>query len=236
MGLVRVCRHCRGDELMRFNFGWGSMACVFGVDVFGKHSDVWWHKWTIWPIYRAGRSIRDGIWWVRYRIDPRHKYHLIDTRLKPGYHDIDGLMLNGMFSLLRRYVEEENEGVEELEKWGRELIEMAEKDEFLRGAHDRQGQKELEAVALYRWWMGERPADLQRKDDLMHLLYGRANRVTWTDAGEIDGEPVHEMHLRPDEGEEIEWRKELDALEGKIEREEQEMLHRLIDIRGGLWT
>lgn len=219
-----------------FNFGWGSRARVFGVDVFGDYEGKWWYDYGICPVYLAGRKVRDGIWWLRYRLNRRHRYHLIDTHLKPGYYDIDHIMLHGMFSLLRRYVEEEHEGVESLEKWGRELIEMAEKDEFLRGAHDRQGQKELEAVALYRWWMESRSADLKRQDELMDLLYGRGDRIIWTDAGEIDGEPVSEAHVRPYEGEEIEWRKELDALEEKIANEEQEMLHRLIDIRRSLWT
>ncbi len=220
---------------MLFNFGWGSMACVFGVDVFGKHSDSWWHKWTIWPIYRFGRTIRDAIWWIRYHIDPRHKYHLIDTHLKPGYYDIDGLMLHGMFSLLRRYVEEEYDGVEALEEWGKELLDGGE-NEFCREANIGQGSKELEAVSLYRWWMEARPAMLKRQDELMEFLYGGESRISWTDAGEIDGEPISEAHVRPYEGEEIEWRKELDALEEKIANEETEMLHRLIDIRGGLWT
>jgi hypothetical protein len=46
-------------------------------------------------------------WWVTHRVCPRHRYHVINTGLAPGYHDIDALMLHSCFSLLVRYVEEE---------------------------------------------------------------------------------------------------------------------------------
>jgi hypothetical protein len=221
---------------MLFNFSHGSFATVFGISVYGKYHDSWWHKITVWPLYRVGRSIRDAIWWVRYRIDPEHKYHLIDTRLKPGYYDIDGLMLNGMFSLLRRYVEEEHEGVEELEKWGRELIDRA-PDGFTKESDERQGNKELEAVALWRWWMETRPAMLDRQDELMELLYGGESLFVSEPVEMENGEKLYEMKRRHEETEqEAEWFKELRDLEIRIYEEETEMLKRLVDIRGGLWT
>jgi len=181
-----------------FDFGWGSNAQVFGVDVFGDHHDKWWHRAFIMPIYRVGRRIRDAVWWVRYRVDPGHKYHLINTRLEPGYYDIDVLMLHGMFSLLRRYVEEEHDGVEDLEKWGRELL--GETCEFAVSTSIAQGNKELEAVALYRWWMTDRPAMEKRIAELLLLLYGENRQISFTDTG--DG--VHQMHMSPFEG--AKWR------------------------------
>jgi hypothetical protein len=234
MGMVGLCRNFGlfVGGLMLFNFSHGSFAAVFGIGVFGKHSDAWWHRAFIWPIYRVGSRIRDGIWWIRYRIDPNHKYHLINTRLSPRYYDIDTLMLNGMFSLLRRYVEEEHGGVADLEKWGNELIAGGPQD-FMRETEKRQGNKEIEAVTLYRWWMETLPSMRKRESELLSLLYGRRRRMV---SEKIEGTELSRLHIHPDEGEEIEWRKELDALEEKIEREETEMLHRLIDIRGGLWT
>lgn len=220
---------------MIFNFGHSSMACVFGIDVYGDHSDKLWHRLTIQPIYAVGSRIRDVLLWVRYRIDPRHRYHMIDTRLSPGYYDIDTLMLNGMFSLLRRYVEKEHEGVDALEKWGNELLGRdGEKDEFLREANERQGKKELEAVALYRWWMETYPAMLKRQEELDAAYQADEKRplLTWEDE-----EPgLSRMIRREDNESEAAIRVERDELEIRIAREEQEMLHRLIDIRGGLWT
>lgn len=214
---------------MIFNFGHSSMACVFGVDVYGDHSDKWWHKLTIQPIYAVGSRVRDAIRWVRYRVDPNHRYHLIHTRLSPGYYDIDTLMLNGMFSLLRRYVEEEHEGVEALEKWGHELTD--EEDHFLKDANQRQANKELEAVALYRWWVDELPAMKRRQSELMGSLYG-GGRSFFVDAG--DG--LVEWKMKPFTESEKALHIELRGLEERIERDETEMLHRLVDIRGGLWT
>lgn len=215
-----------------FHFGWGSRARVFGIDVFGDHKGKFWYDYGVWPIYRAGRSIRDGIWWLRYRLDRRHKYHLIDTRLEPSYYDIDHLMLHGMFSLLRRYVEEEHDGVEALENFGRELLAGGPQD-FMHEAEACQGNKEMEATALYRWWMETYPAMKKRRNDLTRLLYGGRSHTSFS---KVDGADMYQIHVRPDEGEEVVWRKDLDEIEERIDREEQEMLHRLIDIRGGLWT
>lgn len=217
---------------MMFNFGWGSRARVFGIDVFGDSYEKWYWYAFIWPVYRVGRSIRDGIWWLRYRIDPRHRYHMINTHLPPRYYDIDTLMLHGMFSLLRRYVEDERGGVEETEGFGRDLLAGGPQD-FMHEVEAAQGGKEMEAAALYRWWTETYPAMEKRRNELMRLLYGRRRRTSFTKVE--DGE-LYQMHVSADEGEEIAWRKELDEIEERIDREEQEMLHRLVDIRRSLWT
>src|ERR1700733_10296632 len=44
------------------------------------------------------RYIKDSIWWLRYRLQKKHKYHLIDTKLEPGYYDTDSILLHGCFS------------------------------------------------------------------------------------------------------------------------------------------
>lgn len=168
-------------------------------------------------VRRAFRRGRDLRWWIQHRIDPRHRYHVIWTGLEPNYYDIDTLMLHGMFSLLRRYVEGEMGGVEQIEEFNRELRAPSEHSisagtvEMEAAQADRQG----EAVALYQWWTIQRPADVQRIDLLIDLLYG-------------DDRPAGERAET--------MRAELWALEQKSDREDQEMLHRLIDIRGSLWT
>lgn len=219
---------------MMFNFRHSSSASVFGVRVYGSHHDSLWHKLTIQPIYRAGARIRDGIWWIRYRVDRGHRYHMIDTRLPPRYYGIDTLMLHGMFSLLRRYVEEEHDGVDELERWGIELLSQIDQPEWSREADEIQGRLELEAVALYRWWMETLPAMKARDEELLELLYGGGDRISWTK--DDDFAEYHRMTFRPDTAEEEALRREHDELTERINREETEMLCRLINIRGGLWT
>lgn len=56
---------------------------------------------------RMKNKLRNAVWWVKHRIIPRHRYHLIDTKLPPEYYDIDVRMLYGCFSLLVDYVENE---------------------------------------------------------------------------------------------------------------------------------
>lgn len=50
------------------------------------------------------RIIRKIILWIKHRTI--NKYHIVNTRLKPGYHDYDTRLLHSSFSLLEEYVEE----------------------------------------------------------------------------------------------------------------------------------
>ena len=56
---------------------------------------------------RKGRQINDIKYWFLYRFSNKHKYQLIDTGLKPNYHEIDTRMLHGMFNMLKNFCEDE---------------------------------------------------------------------------------------------------------------------------------
>ncbi len=49
------------------------------------------------------KTIENGIWWCKYRTT--HRYHVINTRLKPGYYETDDLILHSVFVLLQNFVE-----------------------------------------------------------------------------------------------------------------------------------
>jgi hypothetical protein len=219
-----------------FRAGGASWDHVFGVAVYGDHSDKLWFKLTIRPIYRALRAVDKTKWWLAYRLCPEHRYHVIDTRLPPKYYDIDHLMLHGMFSLLRRYVEDELGGREKLVgkvDWLKDAAANQDEDDYTpEGLYAAHAERENDVVKLYDWWMVERPADLAKRDELMGLLYGGDDRITWTDLGN----GLREAHCREDVGNEKIWRRALKVVEEKIEREEQEMLHKLVDMRRSLWT
>jgi hypothetical protein len=74
-----------------------------------KLIDIWdWidleiHCWVI-------RPIKDSIWWIRYRTT--HRYHIINTKLKPGYHDTSSLVDVVLFELLVDFVELEKAHME----------------------------------------------------------------------------------------------------------------------------
>jgi hypothetical protein len=58
------------------------------------------------PVWLSARKriwIVEPIWWVRYRTIERN--HIINTGLRPNYHDGDMLLLHANFSILKRHVE-----------------------------------------------------------------------------------------------------------------------------------
>jgi len=61
---------------------------------------------TIWFRIKI-RRIENYYWKIKYRFIPKHKYHIVDTGLKPEYYDVDTRMLHVCFSLLCCYVEKQ---------------------------------------------------------------------------------------------------------------------------------
>jgi len=214
-----------------FDFSGGSNAGIFGIGIYGGRigRKDWWRECLVKPVWRVGHAAHNAKWKVLHRLHPAHRYHMVDTGLTPAYYDVDTLMLNACFTLLCRYVEREMGGAEEIEKFNRELTQSPDPnapDGWENGQVDRQA----ESVKLYRWWKTERHADQKRCDEMLTKLYGRARETVkingvWTSR-------VVTPWSEEDEALEPVFR----ALEKKIDDDEQQMLHRLIDIRRSLWT
>lgn len=178
-------------------------------------------------------NIRDAYWWVRHRIDPNHRYHVLPTGLKPGYYDIDTLMLHGCMKLLERYVEDEREGEDKLQAWADELLDPNQQDVFSSKEWCMEsGKKEQEALTIYRWWKYQWPEDNKHHDELLTICFGDD---TWFEEipDEHGGICWKEKQHTPEKLYNKDW---LDALVEKIQRDEQEMLIRLVKIRESLWT
>lgn len=191
--------------------GRGSSDSVFWVSIYGSnHREKLWFKLTIEPLWRIGCALHRARLWVLYRTHPRHKFHLVDTGLKPGYYDQDILILHACMSLLGNYIKWHG-GLEDLDRFSRDL--RAHPDQNApEGLDASQADQQDEATAIYRWWTIERPqAHAAHKQDGMRV-FGRESKPL---PGEADA--YHNQDL---------------ALDAK----DQEMLHRLIDIRPGLWT
>lgn len=165
-------------------------------------------KWWMRRIVDAPGRAAD---WFLYRLHPKRRYHVINTGLRPGWHDEDTMILHGCMAMLRRYIEWHG-GPDELDAFSLELRSSPEKWGGPEGAMDGQAHQQEEATAIWRWWTGTKPTDEKRRDELTNELFGK--------------------HGVKDEAK----LKELDALEEKINSEEQTYLHRLIDIRPSLWT
>lgn len=52
------------------------------VKTFWDNLSKWWYH-DIW----SRSKIRDWYWWLEHRLNPGHRYHVIDTGLKPGFYD-----------------------------------------------------------------------------------------------------------------------------------------------------
>lgn len=101
-------------------------------------------------------SIRNLVWWVRHRTTDQ--YHVVNTKLTPGYYEVDQRMLHSAFSLLVEYVEvglASRSGMTKNAKVGGLSFLAAE-------INDSSVNQEVREIAeatrdLYLWWTVERP-------------------------------------------------------------------------------
>lgn len=175
-----------------------------------------------------GNRIHRAIWRARHRIDPRHRYHVVDTGLRPGYHDPEILMLHASFALLRRHVERRMGGIVALDAFTEGLRRRPDPN-APDGLQERQADDQTEMAVLYRWWTEALPALKARRKELSHALYGE-RRMRFRK----EGSGLMRIDMRPFEDGEKPLFEELRELERRIDREEQEMLHRLVEIRPAL--
>jgi hypothetical protein len=158
--------------------------------------------------YSIFRRIDLAKYWLMYRLHPRHRYHLIDTGLGYGYHERDDTLLHGAMAVLIGYVE----------------------DCAATGCHD-PGD---EARAILHWWRVQRPADQAQHDKWMMELYSGKNRMK---TKPVEGQPkLQEIVFDPLSQDDAAKRDAMWALDKKIHDDEQAFLHRLVDIRPGMWT
>jgi hypothetical protein len=179
-----------------------SSAMVFGWPVYGAHAPSY-VRFT----HRFFRALENAKYGVYYRLHPRHRYHMINTRLGYGYHERDDRLLYGAMACLLGYVEDcEHTGVYD------------------------PGD---EARAIAHWWRVERPADQARYDQLIHEVYVGKDRMRFV---ATDHPKLSQIVFDPLGEQDEAKQKEAWALQDKIHKDEQAYLHRLIDVRPGMWT
>lgn len=212
-----------------------SNAVVLGYDLYGEDCPKIVEK--IGDFFRA---LSDAKYWALYRFSPSYQYHIVRTELEPDYHCPDKVMLFACMKLLCQYVErftkiarEEDKGKSPEQIIEEFNAELSKEPNSWGGEHSEQIKAQETALKIYRWWKYEKPQNEKRREELMRLLYDGPQRITFKPCE--DNPEYSQMIFRPDVGEEIEWRKELNILDEKIEREEQEMLEELVKIRRWLW-
>lgn len=204
----------------------------------------------VWPVKR---KLSDAKWWVIYRTTER--YHRLDTGLEPGYHEIDTVMLNVNFNILKNFVEVETAS---RMYWSneRKSITWCERHmPFYRVFYpfrrpdlgiqqldwaatlddpslppndrsDKQAQDAREMKILYKWWVEDRP---NRKEYKL-ASYDEQNLGIlgcFDDEFNADAEDykAHIVSMDEQDKKRKEW-----------EEEDQKMLIRLINIRSSMWT
>ena len=55
---------------------------------------------------RLFRNVRKTYWGLQHRFNPKHRYNIIHTGLKPGYWDPRDRILHGVMSMVREFVED----------------------------------------------------------------------------------------------------------------------------------
>jgi hypothetical protein len=211
---------------MKFPRLYDRVHCRFlGIAIHGEHEGKLWHRLIVAMPLWIGEKLNDARLWVFYRIHPKHRYNRINLRLPPRYYENDTRLLHGMFSVLCDHVEEDGrknieERIIELEK---ELVDGAlhYPAEMLKQHIDLMREK----IALHDWWTVDRPAHEKLSRELSDKLHYVKPYIAVSDP-ENEGQVLTKRKLR----------ERLTRMDDDLEAKEQEMCHRLVDIRRCLWT
>ena len=189
---------------------------------------------TWWPI---SRRYKEMISYIRFGFF--EKMHFIDTKLKPDYYDADTRLLHGMFSLLKDFVEIEKAWMEAIFNrdykrpfWklndrfrNREYgIAYLDWEITLKDDPEEPNIPQAEAAQsikdLYLWWVDIRP--------------NRMDPYDLIPKEPLDKKAIYNIGNISDEKREA--YKQINKLETDYYNEDTEMLKKLIDVRGSLWT
>jgi len=186
----------------------------------------------MWPF----RHISKGLYWLRTHT--YNRYHMLDMRNKVngyswGWWDRSDLILFANMALLRDFIEEEkafeghvdwSSAAEALEARGKEA------DDGCGASRDAHAAAKKEMLAIYYWWTKGRAAEHKKGDELFEAAY--PNPMVFEP---IPGSDM--LQLKSDETPELrKLRDQCREMEDALEEKDEEMLIRLIKVRGYMWT
>lgn len=185
----------------------------------------------------------DPIYEIKYRTT--HKYNVLQTGLKPAYYDLDTRILHGLFNELVNFVECEKAWMNVV--WGkksknRRLFKRFRSPElgidYLQWEIDLNGeenksQSEIakEILALYKWW---KEIYLTRPDPLDASGWSAYCDMHYANDDKIFNDSIEPTEETIKIGD-VAFHK-LHEIEDNYDKENEEMLIRLIKIRKHLWT
>lgn len=173
----------------------------------------WIEGWHCFPF----RHISKALYWLRTHT--YNRYHMLDMRNKVngyawGWHDRSELILFANMALLRDFIEKEK-AFECHVNWDEEEHHIAAKKEML---------------TIYDWWTKGRAAEHKKEDELLEAAYPNP----------FEFEPIpgsSMLRLKNDETPELrKLRDQCREMEDALEEKDEEMMIRLIKVRGYMWT
>ena len=152
--------------------------------------------------------IRDIVWWFKYRLIPKYRYHVLKLDLPPGYHDPDERLCAAIIKCFKNYIEERG-GIDEVYKNHIDLVNEA--DEVVEGMSD--PEDIVFALQTYKKAIDQ--------DEIILAIY----HYIFHERAVLKEQLNQDMYLE----EYAELRKELN-------RKDKEMFTELIQIMDHLWT
>lgn len=166
------------------------------------------------------RRLRDVGWWFKYRLHPRHRYHVVKFG-PPGWYDRDHAMFLCCFKLLDEFVTGELDNPDSV------------KTDWQATPEHRHAIQEIRS--LHFWWRHQRDAECTERDSLFSQMWDEVKG--WgpdpfddPNDSKVGFNPFFDrLHTHP-------LYTEYQNLDRWVNGRDQAQLERLIKIRGYLWT
>ena len=201
---------------------------------------------VFWPF----EKFHDLKYWIYYRFMPRHQYNKIETKLEPGYYDVDTRMLHGMFEMLVDFIEVEKAWMHVISdekpltrrtSWNFRdpkaglahldwEISLGDTSLPIEEQNPSQAFHAAESKELYNWWKNIRP---NRPDPYESDAWDEYMKKIDKDEYFMQS---HDEATPEDDKKSKEMFNKTRNLEVLYNQEDEDMLIRLIKIRQGLWT
>lgn len=206
------------------------------------------------PVTRSWTRTKD---FCRYRFIKRHRYHLVETGLKPNYYEIETQMLHANFNMLVSYVERQKSAVgmafdsdnyPRPKGWWWKKYTDWKMPEYGLSYLDWEVTLDKDATLEEQQWDGvSAPTQAQAAREVLVLYrwwtqeWKSTDEIEYPESPSKDGDPFSMFSDKYDRTtpEHIAWQKlgaERDKEIHNMEEQETAMLLRLIKIRKSLWT
>lgn len=215
-------------------------SSLYNWATFGNNVPIW--------LYKIIHNINRIECWFQYRLNPTHRYHVVATDLPPAYYDIDTIMEAALVKLLRRYVDEEvfhmqygddqkATGWEALQNRIANLKDIVDNPVEGREWESKDTKPslnaEIEIAEIYQWFVIDKPLMLELLQKETRTFFNIRCKSPLIKYKNNDNDYVFSQAEKENmKG----HRTKMNAIETEIESKTDDMLVRLVKIRGAMWT